>query len=188
MTPDMQIPEAAVELWCLHLRGPDDVHAAPSKAEAERVARNINDQFACHEVKPSAVAALWPHSPESHAESLKDWRATWGGHGVAGGSRDRHTQVYNAFYDAGEKFDRMARWGDVYAWILNHQTVPVGAVEAATPPPAIDIGKLRDAVNLLDVAIASANKFRVSIHLTRARRLRNELAALIGDGGEKGNG
>lgn len=54
-----------------------------------------------------------------------------------------------------------------------------------TTPPAIDIGKLRDAVNLLDVAIASANKFRVSIHLTRARRLRNELAALIGDGGER---
>lgn len=61
------------ELWCLHLQGPDDVHAAPSREAAEHVAAKINRAFAAHDIQPSAVAARWPHSPESHAEDLANW-------------------------------------------------------------------------------------------------------------------
>lgn len=70
---------ADICLWCVHVLGIDDVHAAPNhnaavvharelnKAIFSRVSSNLNDVF-CF-----SYAAPWPHSKESHAESLKDW-------------------------------------------------------------------------------------------------------------------
>lgn len=62
------------DLWCVHVLGPDDVHAAPSKVEAERAAAHLSaywkssrpdDDLVSFEVIP------WPHSAESHAESVR---------------------------------------------------------------------------------------------------------------------
>lgn len=61
-------------------------------------------------------------------------------------------------------------------------------IEAFAAPPAIDIGKLRGAVETLNHAIATQLGARVTIHATRARQIRDELAALIGGGGEAENG
>ena len=36
-------PSNGEELWCLHILGPDDVHAAPSKEHAERAAERFNE-------------------------------------------------------------------------------------------------------------------------------------------------
>lgn len=57
-----------------------------------------------------------------------------------------------------------------------------------TTPTAIDIGKLRELVEVLNHAIATQLGARVTIHATRARQIRDELAALIGDGGEAEHG
>jgi hypothetical protein len=62
-------------LWCLHIEGPDDVHPAPSKAYAEAAALLFNARFAPvseeTDVLIRAVVAPWPHSPESHAETVE---------------------------------------------------------------------------------------------------------------------
>lgn len=69
----------ASTLWCVHIIGPDDVIAFPDKASAEREAALINDAMtrfiAVREPDDNwptlkAVAAVWPWSPETHAEDL----------------------------------------------------------------------------------------------------------------------
>jgi hypothetical protein len=69
-------------LWCCHVRGPDDVHAAPDYATALKWSdaltefdRNISTpdgKGASGVFTPfmNAVPAVWPHSAESHAEDL----------------------------------------------------------------------------------------------------------------------
>lgn len=66
-------------LWCVHILGPDDVIAYPDRQSAEREAAVINDAMAKLIVsRPAddnwpmlkAIAAIWPHSPESHAQDL----------------------------------------------------------------------------------------------------------------------
>jgi len=68
---------AEPELWCLHILGPDDVYAAPSKAAAVSCAARFNARFgpiaAQNDVMCEAVVVPWPYSPESHAESLPSW-------------------------------------------------------------------------------------------------------------------
>ncbi|MEA9653040.1 hypothetical protein ABFU65_12205 [Xanthomonas campestris pv. raphani] len=70
-------------LWCMHILGPDDVHAAPSKAHAEKAAAALNAFHAAraeqseHHPKVEAVVAPWPHSVESHAESVADFIPGW---------------------------------------------------------------------------------------------------------------
>ena len=69
---------ANLTLWCVHVLGPDDVLAAPSHEAAAVHAHGINkavfgrigtpDDVLCF-----AYAAPWPHSRESHAESVKNW-------------------------------------------------------------------------------------------------------------------
>lgn len=61
------------ELWCLHVLGPDDVHPAPSKEEAERAAKFLSEYYRDDPMDPpiSFEAIPWMHSPESHAEGLK---------------------------------------------------------------------------------------------------------------------
>ncbi|MGB7022334.1 MAG: hypothetical protein WBD73_00915 [Candidatus Acidiferrales bacterium] len=63
-------------LWCCHVRGPDDVHASPDYETALAWSDLINDRFGPHtrtdENYPitRAAPAIWPWSPEAHAESL----------------------------------------------------------------------------------------------------------------------
>lgn len=63
-------------LWCCHVRGPDDVHAAPDYATALKWSDEMMaiDRAIDHSDPNmpylSAVPAPWPHSAESHAEDL----------------------------------------------------------------------------------------------------------------------
>jgi hypothetical protein len=69
-------------LWCCHIRGPDDVHAAPDYETALKWAdmtNAINWRGKGGKIKPvasyddcllKAVPALWPWSAELHAEAL----------------------------------------------------------------------------------------------------------------------
>jgi hypothetical protein len=70
-----QPPKA--ELWCLHIVGPDDVHAAPSKAHAEKAAAAFNEQFKGSANLMHAEVAPWPHSAESHAEDVEKFIPNW---------------------------------------------------------------------------------------------------------------
>jgi hypothetical protein len=69
-------------LWCCHVRGPDDVHAAPDYATALKWSDSIAEldrKMATEDGKGAfgictpfmnAVPAVWPHSAESHATDL----------------------------------------------------------------------------------------------------------------------
>jgi len=76
-------PTGQGPLWCMHILGPDDVHAAPSKAHAEKAAAALNAFHAARQEqseqdpKIEAVATLWPHSAESHAESVAAFIPGW---------------------------------------------------------------------------------------------------------------
>lgn len=80
---DPQAKPGASDLWCLHILGPDDVHPAPSKAHAELAAKRMNEWWAAREdrhpydPKMEAVAAVWPHSPESHAAGVGEFIGQW---------------------------------------------------------------------------------------------------------------
>lgn len=68
-------------LYAVHVQGPDDIIAAPSKREAEVLAEKLNVFFA--EIKQKggpaaptieAVVIAWPYAPSSHATMLAhDW-------------------------------------------------------------------------------------------------------------------
>ena len=66
-------------LWAIHVEGPDDMIAAPSKDAGEREAALLNRYFArivTNENDPDlrAVVVPWPYSADSHAHSLgRDW-------------------------------------------------------------------------------------------------------------------
>lgn len=73
--------ETSVVLWAMHIPGPDDVWACASKEAAEKRATEHNDaiqklglaaQFGMQEESVLARVIEWPHSAESHAESLRD--------------------------------------------------------------------------------------------------------------------
>lgn len=76
-------------LWCCHVRGPDDVHAAPDYATALKwsdISNAINWRGLGGTVVPpasyddcllKAAPAVWPWSAESHAESLPKSIADW---------------------------------------------------------------------------------------------------------------
>jgi len=69
---------ADLALWCVHILGPDDVLAAPSHEAASIHARELNKSLhsrlqAPNDILCFAYPAPWPHSPEAHAEALKDW-------------------------------------------------------------------------------------------------------------------
>jgi hypothetical protein len=78
-------------LWCIHIPGPCEVHAAPSKDAAEHMAKKHNEAMAAYFAKnppsqftPSiectqASVIEWPHSPEEHAHALTGFDAAgWG--------------------------------------------------------------------------------------------------------------
>lgn len=67
-------------LWCCHIRGPDDVHAAPDYETAVKwcdIANAVN--FSDPKRPPKsyedclikAVPAIWPYSVEQHANDVK---------------------------------------------------------------------------------------------------------------------
>lgn len=69
-------------LWCMHVPGPDEVYAAPSREAAQQMCDNYNatlrrfwDRFPrCKapgdEEALIAVVAPWPWSAEAHAEAV----------------------------------------------------------------------------------------------------------------------
>ena len=69
---------ADLVLWCVHVLGMDDVHAAPNHGAAVVGAREMNkalfsqlsnaNDFLCF-----CYAAPWPHSDDDHTEDLKEW-------------------------------------------------------------------------------------------------------------------
>jgi hypothetical protein len=65
-------PHPDEKLWCVHIEGPDDLVAAPSKELAEEAAKHMNAHFSQNFVDPilRAVVIEWIHSPESHASCL----------------------------------------------------------------------------------------------------------------------
>jgi hypothetical protein len=74
-------------LWCMHFIGADEVHAAPSFEEADEAARWCNWRFnqdrVANDVPMRFVVAVWPHSAEGHAESVKRWHEEWHPRGPA---------------------------------------------------------------------------------------------------------
>ncbi len=68
-------------LYAVHVQGPDDIIAAPSKREAEVLAEKLNAFFA--EIKKErgenyptidAIVTAWPGTAARHAEQLaEDW-------------------------------------------------------------------------------------------------------------------
>lgn len=82
--PDIEMAIRENLLWCCHVRGPDDVHAAPDYDTALKWADMLNDLSREANKKLNktgrpeddvwckAAPALWPWSSESHAESLPE--------------------------------------------------------------------------------------------------------------------
>ncbi|PCJ95920.1 MAG: hypothetical protein COA52_02425 [Hyphomicrobiales bacterium] len=64
--------------WCVHILGPDEVHAMPTYEEAVKESDKLNGYLAerltnhahIEDILCFAHAAPWPHSDESHAEDL----------------------------------------------------------------------------------------------------------------------
>lgn len=69
------------DLWAMHLMGPDDMYAAPSKAEALEVANRINYEFRDRAAKPYAVVVRWDASSDRHASQVGYWQEEWGSNG-----------------------------------------------------------------------------------------------------------
>lgn len=80
-------------LWCIHIPDPDELYAAPSKADAEHMAAKHNAAMATYyssnepnlEFAPSiesvqAVAIPWPHDTQSHADQMREF--DWSGWGI----------------------------------------------------------------------------------------------------------
>lgn len=88
--------QPSTPLWCLHIPGPDDLHAAPSNEEAVKAAAAYNAYMRSYWEKRAAGLTAeqidhypaiesylahvvpWPWEPAGHAESVKDWKlADW---------------------------------------------------------------------------------------------------------------
>lgn len=62
------------ELWAVHISGPDDLYAAPNKAEAERVAQEINETIP-PETCIEASVVVWPYDELSHYRESPNWKS-----------------------------------------------------------------------------------------------------------------
>lgn len=65
-------PSDDTTLWALHIKGPDDVYAMPSKEAAEEHARILNGRFAgfVREPRPTATVVPWNRSAAAHAANM----------------------------------------------------------------------------------------------------------------------
>ena len=80
--------EVAPTLWAIHIPGPDEFHAAPSKEAAEHMAAMHNKAMQEYITKNkltwgiemiTALVAAWPYDAESHATALLEFEyAAWG--------------------------------------------------------------------------------------------------------------
>lgn len=80
--------EVAPTLWAIHIPGPDEFHAAPSKETAEHMAAMHNKAMQEYVTKNkltwgiemiTALVAAWPYDAESHATALLEFDyAAWG--------------------------------------------------------------------------------------------------------------
>jgi hypothetical protein len=70
---------AETKLWGVHVSGPDDLHAAPSREEAAAAAERFNTWFSNradkHPFDPQVHASVteWPYGEREHALSVQDW-------------------------------------------------------------------------------------------------------------------
>lgn len=69
----------SAELWAIHIQGPDDLFAMPSKEAAESHAEILNKEFKARksdrgENYPTITVAVipWPGSAESHASNMAE--------------------------------------------------------------------------------------------------------------------
>lgn len=93
------------KLWMLHIEGPDDIVAAPSKADADRVAAAFNTYWGAYLAKQramsvaqgedpdnwptiNAVVVEWDGTPAEHAESVAKYWSDYAGYGVSTPSTD----------------------------------------------------------------------------------------------------
>lgn len=92
--PAAPAADAAPHLWCLHIPGPDDVHPAPSREEAQQAADGFNAwmrarfEKEAQRLTPAQVAASVPleavlaqvvpydGTAAQHAKGVKEWRLT----------------------------------------------------------------------------------------------------------------
>lgn len=66
----------APSLWAVHVEGPDDLQAAPSKEAADKAVAMLNAHFTTRgpqDVLCKARAITWPHDAEAHVEDLASW-------------------------------------------------------------------------------------------------------------------
>jgi hypothetical protein len=77
-TEELIEANANLTLWCVHVLGADDVYAEPNHAAAVAAAEKLNRHASRamektgNDVLCFAYAAPWPHSPEDHAQDMKD--------------------------------------------------------------------------------------------------------------------
>lgn len=104
-------------LWMLHIQGPDDIVAAPSKAQAEVVAASFNAYWGDYLEKQraasvaegknpdywptiTAVVAEWDSTPKAHAQNLAQYwpdYAAYGGADVVEPEPERDTRTKDMF-------------------------------------------------------------------------------------------
>jgi hypothetical protein len=82
--------EETVDLWAVHVVGPDDLLAAPDHDQARSLAKRLRDYFATwpvDEYRPhmNAIVVVWPHSADAHAKEVARLRSE--------GTWQRHEQV-----------------------------------------------------------------------------------------------
>jgi Lar family restriction alleviation protein len=69
---------AALEMWAVHVQGPDDLHACPDRKTADALALVLNQQFMRHQ-KPDdpimvATVTEWPYGRESWKQAADELR------------------------------------------------------------------------------------------------------------------
>jgi hypothetical protein len=72
---EMLAAQRAKLLWCVHVLGPDDLHAMPSYEAAEKnveelIAALFTERTAKLDVLCLPIVAHWPYGAKSHAEAL----------------------------------------------------------------------------------------------------------------------
>jgi hypothetical protein len=77
---------APMDLWCVHIPGPDDLYAHPSRDACEAHATAFNERMRRYwadnprtendptEAALTAVVIPWPWSAEAHARAIHDAR------------------------------------------------------------------------------------------------------------------
>jgi hypothetical protein len=68
-------PMKTVDLWCVHIAGPDEVYAARSREQAIDVAQLVNFRLGSvaeeMDAMYEATAQIWPWDADEHGSSLR---------------------------------------------------------------------------------------------------------------------